>query len=212
MQALTCIRGMMKKPNNPSPADTRAKIIQAASDLFAERGYAGTSTRAISEQAGVNEVTLFRHFGTKENLAKEIMSQFGGQAIAEKMIQHLSGDYQQDLLLIGKTILQVMRERNDVMRMAICEAGHFPEFQEIVAENPRQLRLMLASYFQSQTDRGAIRQSHAELLAQAFLGTFFSYTVLRGFLLDELQPPLSDEEFVSQYVEVFVHGIEKSQE
>jgi len=42
--------------------------MQAASDLFANKGYAGTTTRSIAETAGVNEVTLFRHFGSKENL------------------------------------------------------------------------------------------------------------------------------------------------
>ena len=40
----------------------------------------------------MNEVTLFRHFGTKENLAREIMHQFGGQAIAGNMKDLLSGE------------------------------------------------------------------------------------------------------------------------
>ena len=195
-----------------SGADTRTKIIHAASDLFAERGYIGTTTRSIAERAGVNEVTLFRHFGTKENLAKEVMNQFGGQAIAQEMAQNLTGVYQEDLLLIGKTILQVMRERSDVMRLAICESGQFPELQKIVAENPRQLRTMLAAFFQSQMDRGVIHRDHPELLAQAFLGMFFSYTVLRGFLLDELHPPLDDEEFIDRFVEVFVRGTQIERE
>jgi AcrR family transcriptional regulator len=186
--------------------------MEAASDLFAERGFIGTTTRSIAERAGVNEVTLFRHFGTKENLAKEVMNQFGGQAIAHKMAHNLTGDYQHDLLMIGETILQVMRERNDVMRLAICESGQFPEFQKLVAENPRQLRIMLAAFFQSQMDRGVIHRGHTELLAQAFLGMFFSYTVLRGFLLDELHPPVSDEEFIQQYVEVFVRGTQIDRE
>jgi len=203
---------MDKITPSPSPKDTRSRIMEAASDLFAERGYAGTSTRSIAERAGVNEVTLFRHFGTKEGLAREIMSQLGGEAIAENIRQQLSGDYQEDLVLIGRGILRVMGERSDVMRMAICEAGRFPEFQEIVAENPRQLRTMLAKYFQSQFERGVIHDGHPELLAQAFLGMFFSYTVLRGFLLDELQPPLDDEEFTAQFVDLFVRGTQTYQE
>jgi len=197
---------MTSNSPNPSPPDTRNRILEAASKLFSEMGYAGTTTRAIAELAGVNEVTLFRHFGTKEKLAREIMKQFGGQAIAEKLGGKLSGDYQQDLLLIGKTILQVMRDRNDAMRMAICESGRFPEFQEIVAQNPRQLRSMLAQYFRSQLEKGVIHQGHVELLAQAFLGMFFSYSVLRGFLLDDLRPALSDDEFVAQFVDLFVRG------
>ena len=140
---------MKPQPTSSIPLDTRGRIIQAASDLFANKGYAGTTTRSIAETAGVNEVTLFRHFGSKENLAREIMNQFGGMAVAENMENLLSGNYREDLLMVGRMMLTVMTERNDAIRMAICEAGHFPEFRDVVAENPRQLRRMLARYFQS---------------------------------------------------------------
>ena len=198
--------------NNSLPTDTRGRIINAASNLFASKGYAGTTTRAIAKTAGVNEVTLFRHFGSKENLAREIMNQFGGMAVAENLENHLSGNYRQDLLMIGQMMLTVMTERNDAMRMAICEAGNFPEFQDIVAENPRQLRQMMARYFQTKMEQGEIHAGHAELLAQAFLGMFFSYTVLEGFLLDSLQPEAKPDQIVTQFVDLFVRGTLKAEE
>lgn len=92
------------------------------------------------------------------------------------------------------------------MRMAICEAGNFPEFREVVAENPRQLRQMLARYFQTLMDNNKIHKGHPELLAQAFLGMFFSYTILQGFLVDSLQPALPQDEIVNQFVDLFVRG------
>jgi AcrR family transcriptional regulator len=197
---------MENRQSNTPPKDTRSKIMQAASDLFTTKGYAGTTTRAIADSAGVNEVTLFRHFGTKENLAREIMHKFGGQAVAGNMKDLLSGDYRKDLILIGNLLLRVMTEKNDVMRMAICEAGHFPEFRDIVAENPRQLREMLAGYFQTQINQGIIRPGHPQLMAQAFLGMFFSYTVLQGFLLDDLEPGISKQDLVNGFVDLFIHG------
>jgi len=197
---------MKPKLSNSIPNDTRSKIIKAASDLFASKGYSGTTTRAIAEKAGVNEVTIFRHFGSKDNLAREIMNQFGGMAIAENLENRLSGDYRHDLLLIGNILLTVMTERNDAMCMAICEAGHFPEFQEVVAENPRQLRQMLSRYFHSLMENKKIHKGHPELLAQAFLGMFFSYTVLQGFLQDNLQPEVTPDEIVGQFVDLFVRG------
>ena len=193
---------------NPSfnQDQTRTRIMQAATQLFTEKGFAGTTTRAIAELAGVNEVTLFRHFGTKENLAKAIMDQFGGPAIAGDLELSFSGDYVQDLTFIGHAMMKVMMERKDAIRMAICEAGNFPEFQQVVAENPRQLRRMLARYFERQMEAGLIHPGHSEMLAQAFLGMFFSYTVLQGFLLDSLQPEISSDELVEQSVTLFVHG------
>ena len=197
---------MNKITSSPNPDQTRTRIMDAATQLFTEKGYAGTTTRAIAELAGVNEVTLFRHFGTKEKLAKAIMDQFGGLAIAEDLELHFCGDYVQDLTLVGYAMIKVMTDRNDAIRMAICEAGNFPEFRQVVAENPRQIRRMLARYFDRQMEAGLIHQGHSEVLAQAFLGMFFSYAVLQGFLLDSLEPELSSQEIVQQFVSLFVHG------
>lgn len=52
----------------PKNLEMRGRIIQAASQLFARRGYHGTSTREVARSAGVPESTLFRHFGHKEDL------------------------------------------------------------------------------------------------------------------------------------------------
>ncbi|UUZ81844.1 TetR/AcrR family transcriptional regulator [Paenibacillus sp. P26] len=45
---------------------TGDKLILAAIDLIAEQGYDGTTTKEIASAAGVSEVTLFRHFGSKQ--------------------------------------------------------------------------------------------------------------------------------------------------
>ncbi len=46
--------------------ETRARITEAALELFVSRGYEGTTIDQIAEEAGVNRRTIFRHFGTKE--------------------------------------------------------------------------------------------------------------------------------------------------
>jgi len=48
--------------------EVRSRLISAARDVFADRGYAGASTREIAKQAEVTEVLLFRHFGNKAGL------------------------------------------------------------------------------------------------------------------------------------------------
>jgi AcrR family transcriptional regulator len=51
-----------------STEEVRRIILAAAQDMFAEGGYAGTSTRAIARQCGVAEHLIFRHFGNKASL------------------------------------------------------------------------------------------------------------------------------------------------
>lgn len=50
--------------------DLRDKILDVTISVYAENGYRGTTTRRIAADAGVNEVTLFRHFGSKDELVK----------------------------------------------------------------------------------------------------------------------------------------------
>lgn len=57
--------------------EVRAQLLAAARDVFAERGYAGASTKEIARRAGVGEVLLFRHFGSKAGLFDEaVLDQF----------------------------------------------------------------------------------------------------------------------------------------
>lgn len=197
---------------NDEQNSTRERIMQAASRLFSEKGFAGATTRAIAELANVNEVTLFRHFGSKENLAKSIMDQFGGQAIAADLESRFTYDLQKDLTLFGRVVLMAMCERSNEMRMAICESRHFPEFRQIVAENPRQLRHALSQYFQNQMKAGVMQHGNPEIQAQAFLGMFFSYVVLEDFLQDPFQPHLPAEEIIEGFVRIFLHGTQRNAE
>ena len=52
----------------------KMKIIQAALDLFVERGYYGTKTSQISRRAGISEGLLFHYFPTKEILLEELVN------------------------------------------------------------------------------------------------------------------------------------------
>ncbi len=53
--------------------DTRTKLMDAAEELFAEKGFAAASLRAITGRAGVNLAAVNYHFGSKEDLAREVI-------------------------------------------------------------------------------------------------------------------------------------------
>lgn len=54
-------------------ADVTARIREAAAGLFAEKGYAGATTREIAQRAAVSETLLFRHFGNKAALFDQVV-------------------------------------------------------------------------------------------------------------------------------------------
>ena len=60
-------------PTHVAPPDTRAQILDAAERLFAERGYRGTSVRAITDLAGANLAAVGYHFGSKAELLAAVI-------------------------------------------------------------------------------------------------------------------------------------------
>ena len=55
------------------PATTRERILTAASRLFAERGYDGTSTRQIADAVGIRQPSLFHHFASKQAIMEALL-------------------------------------------------------------------------------------------------------------------------------------------
>lgn len=190
----------------PENDDTRQRILEAAARVFAEKGYARATTRALAAAANVNEVTLFRHFGSKEGLFSAIVESYAAPALNTAMTAQLTGDYRQDLHTMGSSVLQALLERREPLRLMLCEAGHFPEVRQVLAQNPRVLRQALAAYLRRQMGLGRVRLLHAEAAAQAFWGMFFAYTISLWLLDEPLDPALSTEELVAQFVDIFVAG------
>jgi len=181
-------------------------MLEAAARMFAEQGYARATTRALAAEAGVNEVTLFRHFGSKENLFAAVVEEYAAPGLTAALQPRLTGDYRQDLLTMGRQVLDLLLERRDAVRLMLCEAEHFPEVREVMAQNPRRLRQALAAYLQRQVKQGRVRQLHVEAAAQAFWGMLFAYSISLGLLDEDVEPELEPGELVAQFVDIFVRG------
>lgn len=76
----TSATGRRKPPTGR--AEVAAAILEAATDLFAERGPAATSIRDIAARSNVNHGLVFRHFGTKENLVGAVLDHLGANLSA----------------------------------------------------------------------------------------------------------------------------------
>lgn len=65
----------MKGRRRRSSEEVRSLVLDAARELFALRGFGGTTTREIAHRAGVSETVLFRNFGTKERIFQAAVAQ-----------------------------------------------------------------------------------------------------------------------------------------
>jgi AcrR family transcriptional regulator len=188
--------------------ETRQRILQAAAKVISQKGYARATTRLIAQEADVNEVTLFRHFGSKQNLLTALVQDFDKvSALTDAMKMQFTGELQHDLLKMGNVFFQAIMARHEAIRLLLCESTEFPDLRDALAKNPRHLRQMLAEYLEERVAEGRVRNLQTEVMAQMFWGMFFTYGISVQILKEEIEPPISTEALVANFVDVFMNGI-----
>lgn len=196
-------------PENPTPAseDTRQRIIAAAMKLFGRVGYARASTRLIAENAGVNEVTLFRHFGNKKNLLMACMQTFNAGGFAATFEAELTGNYPTDIACMARSQLKNTTENLDVLQLLLSDTRNVPELQEAMHTGSSGNMALLAAYFQRQVEAGVVRADlPARVLASAFDSLFSTPVILANLFRDGQAPQLPTAETLEALVSLFVRG------
>jgi AcrR family transcriptional regulator len=187
---------------------TREKILAAALKLFSQRGFLGAATRQIAREAGVAEVTLFRHFGSKENLFEAVIRGYSFLPAMKGILPGLEKvPYEKALLVVARRFLATLDERRDLIRIMLAERQFYPsEVRGIFRDMLGEMFGMLAGYFREQQQRGMLREFDPEAGAKAFLGSFFAYVHGLGFFFEDGADRKSRERFAAEYVRLFVEG------
>ncbi|WP_199487253.1 TetR/AcrR family transcriptional regulator [Actinomadura spongiicola] len=75
---------MRRRPGRPpkkEAGDTKAELVEAALRLFAQKGYTGTSIRAIAREVGLSESVLYAHFAGKQDIFDAAVARLGPQGL-----------------------------------------------------------------------------------------------------------------------------------
>ena len=119
-------RGTAEQRQQPPPVDARARLLEAAARLYARSGESGATTRLISEEAGVNEVTLFRLFGSKTALLDEaVRRQAAG--LEPTALPDIPADPVKELTDWCAAELERLGAAGNMIRMCFAEASDKPD-------------------------------------------------------------------------------------
>ena len=96
---------MRATPEVPERADKREAILDAALDLFAQRGFHGTAVPAVAERARVGAGTIYRYFASKEALVNAVYQRHKS-AVADSIIGNFpfESKYASRVLFAGVSI------------------------------------------------------------------------------------------------------------
>ncbi len=171
----------------------KIQIIQAALDLFVERGYYGTKTSQISKRAGISEGLLFHYFPTKETLLEELIN-IGVEGM--RMPMQFKAENGLDFFYQFTKMLFLQAGKNPLIAKMFVFMGHIARAEDV----PEKLRKLAASvdtvgfcqnWVKAGQKDGSIRKGDAIALSNMY------WCAVHG-IMEQLRPdiPLPEPEWI----------------
>ncbi len=191
-------------PLKTSVEETRLRILAAARELYAEKGTRGTTTREVADRAGVNEATLFRHFGTKGQLLGAMLEHFNPVASLQARFAEIRTEptLEAQLRAIGAFAVESLRQREDLIKVTMAEELGNPEGVACAWRAPVAVRATMTEFMREKVAAGEL-SGDPELLARLFCSLFFAYVMARKMWSDA---QLSTERAIETIVDLFLNG------
>lgn len=193
-------------------ARRRAAMIEAATEVFREHGFASASLDMVIERSGGSRRTLYEQFGNKEGLFVATI-----ETLLEQLISQLSplalgsDDVEGDLTRAGTAFLQVLMTEDivAVCRMVVAEMQRFPDLgRRFFEAGPQRAHAAVAAYLEQQTRAGHLRVEEPQLAARQLVEMLKGDLHLRC-LLCNAEPPSTQEieAHVRAAVRTFLYGV-----
>ena len=183
----------------------RERLLDAAARVYAETGYRGATTRRIAQEAGVNEITLFRHFGSKTTLILEAVRQANLRSDCPE-VPGSPGDAATELRTWVRDELAHLTQLRSIIRTSLGEVEERPEIIPLIGEKPREVILGLLAYVeQLQREGRADSDIDARSAALTFFGALFADAMGRDVMPELYHESLEDS--AERYAALFLHAI-----
>ena len=185
---------------NPSSDPTADALLNATLEVLVQHGLKGATTRAIAARAGVNEVTLFRKYGTKTALIRAAIQHRSG-SVQKNAVQY-TGNLEADLTHLTAQYQQALHTVGPVIRVMITEFPKHPELREVL-DGPRQLFAGIAALLGQYRQEGQLQPEPMTTLIPAFLGPLLLPQVvpdIAALLMQEEVPPIAPETHVRNFL------------
>jgi len=194
--------------HSPGSTPTRQRLLDAAFRVCSSRGLHGATTREIADAAKLNEVTLFRHFGSKEKLIAALF-----QRAVEEQVESFSEsepeahNLERGLTRYARRYVKLLTDHEALIRALIGEARQHPEqARQLICEAARPMRERLIAYLRAAQKAGTVRAKVDFAPAvDAFTGMLLAGMLRRTALAGYLD--YSVPQYIATVVDLFLRGI-----
>jgi AcrR family transcriptional regulator len=185
--------------------ELRDRILAAAARVYAETGFRGATTRRIAAEAGVNEVTLFRHFGSKSSLISEAIGAERG-ALLLGSLPGEPADPSAELTAWAEAVLELLREKRALIRTCMGDFAEHPDMMPPCGSPTARAAEALCEYVERLRRAGlATGNADPRVAASMLMGALFADAMGRDIMTDLYRS--APDEAVAGYVRLFLRGI-----
>lgn len=114
--------------------DTKSAILRAATKVFAEKGFEGTSIAAITAEAGLSSGPIYVHFGSKTELFAATLEAHTDDELDRVLGATDKGDVRSVLAVLGSSVSRRHGDRGSLLVEAIVAARRDPAVEALVVE------------------------------------------------------------------------------
>jgi len=183
---------------------SRERILEAAARVYARHGFKGTTTRAIAIEAGVNEVTLFRTFGSKGALVEAVLIRH----VDDQPPYSLPADPvspHEELKAFIQFNLDRVAEMRPLLIHTMGELEERADAKEFACRGRHQIHDIITTYIRHLQDKGlASADVDVQTAAVMLTGTVMSDVMGRPIVPD-VYPPVA--EVAERYATLFLRAI-----
>lgn len=185
--------------------EIRNRILAAAAHVYAQYGFRGATTRLIATEAGVNEVTIFRIFGSKAAMLQEMMRSQVAATSAPILSTDVS-DPARELTRWCATMLEYLRGNAHLIRNTIAEALERPDAACAACEGPNSAADSLVVYLELLHEAGiADPDADVGTAVSMFMSAMFGDALYREVMPDAFPQPT--EAAPAKYVQTFLRAV-----
>jgi AcrR family transcriptional regulator len=193
-------------PATISASDSRERILEAAARVYAQYGFRGATTRLIAQEAGVNEVTLFRLFGSKAQLFDELLHK-QLHASTVPLLPDEPSDPERELTDWCAVLLAQMRASRSFLRKMIGETEERPQAARSACVGPHCAAESLERYVGRLRARGvADPDADTRTAISMFMSALFGDVMVREAMEEHFFPEPEDEA-PARYVATFLRAV-----
>lgn len=190
-----------------SRTTSRSRIMTAATKIFVEHGF-DTSLEAIAQAAGVTRPTIYRYFGSKEELLQAVLTvittEIPGVEIDRDAPPHKA------LLDFAHAVRAVVLHENymALTRLAMVTSEYRAELSQHGLGNQRRTLLVLTKYLRWAMRNGLFRKANVDRAGERFLSSVFGFSRTRQLFWGYPQEtPKQAELYVREAVTAFVRDM-----